>query len=127
MDRKCEVIVRGIVAFVGPTLELNKFSLISGKMQSVRFHISFDLSRFLVPWAWIPFNTEYDWIEFKYEGLPNFYYYCCKITHQSRFCLNFNGINIEFEGKHAMFGEWIRAGMNMKVPPHVKNGGVKKK
>lgn len=120
-------IVRGIITVFGHVIELDKFSLKNGAMCSVRVRICIDLSSPLVPSACIPFRSENVWIEFKYERLPCFCYYCGEITHQTRLCLNASDFNIDFGGKYAPYGEWLRSDLNMKVFQHMKMGGLKKK
>lgn len=124
MDWCKEAIVRGIVSFVGLVTEVVKFSLANSTMRSVRVRVKFDLSRALVPSVWIPFNSVYVWVELKYKHLHTF---CGKITYQSKSCEFPNDPCIGFGGKYALFGEWLRSNMNMKVPKHVKEGGLKKK
>lgn len=52
-------------------------------MRSVRVRFSFEIAKALVPSVWIPFKSSHVWIEFKYERLPGFFYYCGRITHNS--------------------------------------------
>lgn len=70
---------------------------------------------------------DYDWGEFKYKRLPKFCYYCGKLTLQSRLCNVANNVCIGFVEKYAQFGERLHWDMNMKVPMHVKSGGLNRK
>lgn len=96
-------------------------------MRLVRARVNFDLSRALIPDAWVPFNSLKIWIEFKYERLPVFCYYCGRLTHQLKFCENPIDVCIDFGGKYALFGKWLRSNMNIKVSVHVKEGELKTK
>lgn len=87
----------------------------------------FDLSRVLVPRAWILYNSTHMWIQFKYEHLLIFCYYCGLITHQSKFCTNSNDICINYESRYALYERMVRYSMNVKVPSHVKDGGLIKR
>lgn len=73
------------------------------------------------------FITLYVWIEFKYECLHTFFYFCEKITHQAKSCEFSTDSCIDFGGKHVLFRKWLASNLNMKVPKHVKECGLKKK
>lgn len=52
-------------------------------------------------------GSEWFWVKFKYERLPNFFFLCGIIGHRERFChLLFEGANEETERP---YGSWLRA------------------
>lgn len=59
-------------------------------------------------------------MEFKFKRFPYFCFNCGKLTHESSFCVDAKDICVGFGGKYASYGDWLRAGMNLKVPHHVK-------
>lgn len=119
MDWRSELIIRKIMCYNCPVLEVDKFSLTSGSMKLIRVQISFDITKVLFPRAWIPCRVGFVWFVFKYERLPGFCYYCGRITHNSWFCEAISDVSIKFDGKYAQFCEWLRPDMNMKVPMHI--------
>lgn len=59
MDWRVEVIARRIISQVGTILEVDKLSLSSGSMRTVRIRDNFEIAKALVPSAWIPFKTDH--------------------------------------------------------------------
>lgn len=81
-----EAFMRRIVGFIDSMIEMDQFSLFNGLIRSVRTRVKFDISKSIIPIAWIPYQFVYVWVEFMYKRLSKFYYYCTKLTHQSKFC-----------------------------------------
>lgn len=45
------------------------------------------------------------WVEFKYDKFQKLYYYCEKLTHLGRFCVNVDSNTIAFECKNDFYGK----------------------
>lgn len=59
------------------------------------------------------------WVEYKFERLPNFCFYCGNLSHEIKFCSDAKEMCVGFGGKYANFGDWTCTGLNMKVLDHV--------
>lgn len=69
-----------------------------------------DLSPPLIRGTKLKYKLRETWIDFRYEQLPTFCYYCGCIGHHERIC---TVKKVDFEQhylKEAQFGAWLRAG-----------------
>lgn len=65
------------------------------------------------------------WISFKYEQLPFFYFYCGQIGHGERVCEAKMKDAENARLNEGQYGDWLR-GINMRVVSKGKGQGVKK-
>ncbi|KAL0008718.1 hypothetical protein SO802_010220 [Lithocarpus litseifolius] len=49
------------------------------------------------------------WVDFKYERLPIFCYWCCKVDHDERDCIQWMRIKEMLKAEDKQFGAWLRA------------------
>ena len=64
----------------------------------------------------VKFNNKSVWVEFKYENLAFFYFYCGKVGHMEKNCeIRKNDVKTGsvVEGQ---YGGWLRADLNMLLP-----------
>lgn len=71
--------------------------------------VVFDLNHSLVSGAWIPFRQTKVPVEFKFELLPYFCFYCGKLSHESKFCNEAKDMCLGFGVKYVSFGELLCA------------------
>lgn len=72
--------------------------------------VELDLTKPLLRGTELKYKQAETWIEFKYEQLPNFCYYCGLIGHSEKMCLKRKQ---DVDGKcvlYEQFGGWLRAG-----------------
>lgn len=55
----------------------------------------------------------------KFDRLPEFCFYCGKLSHEIGLYGKAKEMSVGFEDKYVNFGDWLRAGLNMKVLDHV--------
>lgn len=115
LDWRSDAIVVRIGEKIGVVTEINKFSLYSGTVRSVRVRIMLDLARALTLGPWIPFRGTNVWVEYKFERLPNFSFLYGVLTHEIRYCSEAKEMCVAFGGNYANFGDLIRVGLNMLV------------
>lgn len=81
-------------------------------MRSAHVRVNLDLNQSLYLGVRIPYRHDNVWVEFKFERLPNFCFHYGKLSHYVHSCVESKKLCMNFGRKYAMFGDWIRAGMN---------------
>lgn len=74
-----------------------------------RILVDVDLSKPLVRGFKLRCNGEECWVDFKYENLPIFCFYCGLIGHGERKCVRRCVDTKNSELREGQFGDWIRA------------------
>ncbi|KAF5442303.1 hypothetical protein F2P56_034974 [Juglans regia] len=103
--------VRKIAATLGDVEDVDLIETRPGWGEYVRVRISLDISKPLPRGKRVVVGeTDYVWVRFKYEKLPQFCYYCGLLGHGERDCLQW--INIKGDAKDSEFpyGSWMRVG-----------------
>lgn len=70
--------------------------------------IEIDLGKPLLRGSNIKLETELVWVDFQYENLPNFYFYCGVVGHSERECakkMEDSRNNVIYERQ---YGSWLR-------------------
>ena len=76
----------------------------------LRLRVSIDISKPLCRGRVVRMGaTEKDWVDFRYERLPIFCYWCGKLDHDDRDCPLSTEINESLEFDRRQYGSWLRA------------------
>ncbi|KAL8556719.1 hypothetical protein ACS0TY_004251 [Phlomoides rotata] len=106
-----------IAARCGEVLEIDTNSLV-GISRSVRIKVRIDLHKPLKKGMKLEMKKRNTiWVDFKYEPLPSFYYYCGLLGHMKRECDLADGVEsiLTIPDDKLPYGEWLKASHNKKV------------
>ena len=67
-------------------------------------------------------GSEPRWVEFKYERLPVFCYFCGKLDHDEKECLEWMRSEGPIRAEEKQYGPWLRATIDRLQKPHVVLG-----
>lgn len=71
--------------------------------------VEIDLNKALLRGSKIKLDDEMIWVDFKYEQLPRFYFYCGKLGHQEKLCETKVKDSTEGCLYEDQYGDWLRA------------------
>ncbi|KAM7462720.1 hypothetical protein LguiA_030841 [Lonicera macranthoides] len=103
-----EKVAEHIGNYIGTFVEADRNNFNGGRREFMRIRVSLDIRKSLKTRMKIQKEGEgSSWINFKYERLPGFCFFCGVIGHSDRFCELF----IDFPNKNVEknFGVWLRA------------------
>lgn len=83
----------------------------------IKMLVEVDLTKPLMRGTHLRFDEDSVWVEFRYEKLPTFCFYCGVVGHQEKSCGKKTLDAQKDEIREGQFGEWLRA---------TNTGGVKK-
>ena len=86
----------------------------------LRIRVNIDISKPLCRGRVVRMGaTEKEWVDFRYERLPIFCYWCGKLDHDGRDCPLWLDSNESLELEERQYGPWLRAEMDRLQRPQV--------
>lgn len=101
---------RKIGNLIGPVQDVLIVDAGGREERHVKVLVEVDLSKPLLRGTMLKYKMTECWIEFKYEQLPLYCYYCGTIGHSEKGCDTRRQDLVQNNIKHEQYGYWLRAG-----------------